>query len=455
MLEWFFGENREGNERKQDFNGHVERDTVTMESVSGSSEAAEEDLDSFLFGESDTSGEEDGDKFSIESPDTPEKQAQLSLLQKVRKDVEDFDYHITQNEIHLKHSREQLIGFRAFVQKTDVEMAQIHRLHQQNAELEHKIGNLDKRGDELRNLLDQEKALHSATKNRNSDFKNVLGAARSEIVTLSERDAKLREQLEQYSISSSKREVVLLEASRQAEQLLAENKVLEENYQRANFDMNKYYTEATVLQKTLDEIKENGRQGTAEIDRLSADVASTTETLDRKQAENIELRSRLDNMVAENSANDKRNSSNIRIRDEELFSLRSQAEGLQSELRVRNQMLTQANEENKNSIEEIKVSSAVTQSMSEKLAHEVSQNEEQRKHLTEANEKIAEINERYKERLGELEFTRQENLRLKRLLKAELQMFEQSINRMPVAKNGSKKSQPQAAAPEPDNQKLN
>jgi cell shape-determining protein MreC len=75
--------------------------------------------------------------------------------------------------------------------------------------------------------------------------------------------------------------------------------------------------------------------------------------------------------------------------------------------------------------------------------------------LTEANEKIAEINKRYKERLGELEFTRQENLRLKRLLKTELQMFEQSINSLPVAKNGSKKGQSQPAAPEPDSQKLN
>jgi len=70
----------------------------------------DDDLDSFLFGEQDNSVEEDGNKFSLESPDTPEKQAQLSLLQKVRKDVEDFDYHITQNEIHLKHSREQLIA---------------------------------------------------------------------------------------------------------------------------------------------------------------------------------------------------------------------------------------------------------------------------------------------------------------------------------------------------------
>lgn len=455
MLEWFFGENREEHKQKEDVSGQAELDAVTADYNTDPDVVDKDDNDSFLFELPNNSAEEDDGHSSIESLDSPEKHAQLSLLQKVRKDVEDFDYHITQNEIHLKHSREQLIGFRAFVQKTDVEMAQVHRLQQQNGDFAEKLGKLDNRASEIRNLLDQEKASHAATKNRNNDFKNVLGSARSEIVTLSERNSKLRDQLEQYSTSSSKREVKLLEASRQSEQLLAENKVLEENYQRANFDMNKFCKEATVLQKMLDEIKENGRQGTAEIDRLSADAASTRETLDKSKAENTELKSRLDNMVAESTASDKRNSSKVRIRDEELFSLRSQVEGLQSELRVRNQMLTQASEEGNNAREELKVSTATAHSIGEKLAHEVSQNEEQRKHMMEANEKIAEVNKRYEERLGELERSRQENLRLKRLLKTELQMFEQSISSLPVAKNGSSKRRTQAAIPEPESSKLN
>ncbi len=455
MLEWVFGEKRV----KDVENEEVDRDTGfearSLDGDNSSNGDASDDSDSFLFEATTETTDETDHAFSIESLDTPEFHAQQSLLLKVRNDVEDFDHHITQNEIHLKHTREQLIGFRAFVQQTDVELAQIHGLNRQNSDLKKKLDGEDRRANELQNRLDSEMAEHAATKNRNFEFKDVLGTARAEIITLSTGTSKLRAQLKRYETSSSKREALMQGATRKAEQLLAENKVLDEKYQRANFDMNKFYKEATVLQKTIDEINENGRQGTVEIDRLAADLTGATESIDKYQAENVELRSRLDNMIAESAAIDKRNNSKIRIRDEEMYSLRSQVEGLQSELRVRNQMLTQVTEEGSKLDDELKIATSTAQSTREQLAHAVSQNEEQRKSLTEANERIAEVNKRYKGMLGELEQSRQENLRLKRLLKAELQMFEQSISSLQVAKNGTKKSRSQANIPDPLSAKLN
>ncbi len=455
MLEWVFGENREEHEQKEEVSKKVDLGAVPAEYDSESNGVAIDDNDSLLFDMPDDPVQENGDEYATESLDSPERHAQQGLFKKIRKDVDDFDYHITQNEIHLKHAREQLIGFRSFLQQTDVEMEQNHRLLRQNNELVTRLDSETQRSRELRSLLDTEMAGHSATRNRSIEFKDLLSSARGENVTLTARTGKLREQLEQYSTSSGKREASLLEASRRSEQLLAENKVLEENYQRANIDMNKFCKEATVLQKTLDEINENGRQGTAEADRLSADVASATEALDKFQAENVELRSRLDNMVAENSASDKRNNSKIRIRDEELFSLRSQVEGLQSELRVRNQMLIQASEEGKKARDDLNIAASTAQSVGEQLTRAVNQNEEQRKHMIEANAKIAEVNTRYKDRLSELEQSRQENLRLKRLLKTELQMFEQTISALPVGKNGTKKRRAQVAIPDPESTKLN
>ncbi len=455
MLEWVFGEKRIKDVENEEVNQDTGLDAQSPDQGNFSNGDATDDSDSFLFETAAETTDENDDAVLIESLDTPEVHAQQSLLLKVRKDVEDFDHHITQNEIHLKHTREQLIGFRTFVQQTDVELAQIHRLTRQNDDLKKKLNGEDLRANELQSRLDSEMAEHAATRNRNIEFKEVLGTARAEIITLSTGTSKLRAQLKQYETSSSKREVLSQEATRKAEQLLAENKVLDEKYQRANFDMNKFYKEATVLQKTIDEINENGRQGTAEIDRLSADLTGATETIDKYQAENVELQSRLNNMIAESAAIDKRNISKIRIRDEEMYSLRSQVEGLQSELRVRNQMLTQATEEGSKLDEDLKIATSTAQSTREQLTREVSQNEEQRNSLTEANERIAEVNKRYKGMLAELEHSRQENLRLKRLLKAELQMFEQSISSLQVAKNGSKKSRSQANIPDPQSAKLN
>jgi DNA repair exonuclease SbcCD ATPase subunit len=455
MLEWVFGEKRIKDVENEEVDQNTGSETLSSNRDNLSNGDASDESDSFLFEATTETIDETDHAFSIESLDTPEFHAQQSLLLKVRNDVEDFDHHITQNEIHLKHTREQLIGFRAFVQQTDVELAQIHGLNRQNSDLKRKLDGEDQRASELQSRLDNEIAEHAATKNRNFEFKDVLGTARAEIITLSTGTSKLRAQLKRYETSSSKREALLQGATRKAEQLLAENKVLDEKYQRANFDMNKFYKEATVLQKTIDEINENGRQGTAEIDRLAADLTGATESVDKYQAENVELQSRLDNMIAESAAIDKRNNSKIRIRDEEMYSLRSQVEGLQSELRVRNQMLTQATEEGSKLDEELKIATSKAQSFREQLTHEVSQNEEQRKSLTEANERIAEVNKRYKGMLSELEQSRQENLRLKRLLKAELQMFEQSISSLQVAKNGTKKSRSRANIPDPQSAKLN
>ncbi len=455
MLEWVFGEKR----IKDVENEEVDRDTgleiQSSDSDNFSNGDPTDDNDSFLFEAATETTSGNNGALLVESLDTPEFHAQQNLLQKIREDVDDFDNHITQNEIHLKHSREQLIGFRAFVQQTDVELAQIHRLNRQNSDLKRKLDGEDQRTSELQNRLENEIAEHAATRNRNSEFKDVLGTARAEIIALSTGTSKLGAQLKKYETSSNKREAMLQGATRKAEQLLAENKVLDEKYQRANFDMNRFYKEATVLQKTIDEINENGRQGTSEIDRLSADLTGATETVDKFQAENVELQSRLDNMIAESAAIDKRNNSKIRIRDEEMYSLRSQVEGLQSELRVRDEMLTQTTQEGHRLDEELKAATSTAQSTREQLAHEVNQNEEQRKSLTEANNRISEVNKRYKDMLGELEHSRQENLRLKRLLKAELQMFEQSISSLQVAKNGTKKSRSQENIPDPQSAKLN
>lgn len=446
MMKWAFGANREEYEQDEELTGDVEPDPQQPDhDLSQNGSAVDEDED-LLFDPPSVAAGENADDPLGESVESPERHAQLSLLTKIRKDIDDFDNHITQNEIQLKHSREQLIGFKTFVQQTDAEMEQIYRLRKRSDELERELTSQERKSGELQNVLDIEKSRHAATRNRNLEFKGVLNSARGEIVSLAEQNSKLREKLEKFSSSSDLREGKFLDVTRQAERLSAENIVLDDNYQRASLEMNVLSKKATELQKKLDEMVDHGHQDTAEVDRITAKLTSATDVLDKYQAENVELLSKLETMMAESAASDKRNNNKVRLREEEMFSLRSQVKGLQSELRVRNQMLNQSVDESKKARSEMKISLKATKELGEELEREVSQHQEQREQLLDANSKISEVNNRYKEMLSELEHSRQENLRLKRLLKTELQAFEKSINKLPVAKNDKQEHFSQADA---------
>lgn len=454
-MKWVFGGDSDKAEQNEEFSQSAQTMSDDEAGVSLDYDDIFEPDESAIFDDPSDLNFQEPTSEEVESVETPDRHAQQSLISKIRKDIEDFDYHITQNELHLKHSREQLDGFKSFVQATDVEMEQIHRLRRLNQELTSKVVADDLGASELQQQLEAERANLAATRNRNNEYKEVLAAARNEIISLVKRDGKLRDQLEQYAKASSKREAKMLEVARQSERHIAENKVLGDSLQRAQFELDNYRKNATELQKKLDEQLENGRQDRAEFDRMAASVASTTETLEKYQADNIELRSKLDNLITENQATEKRSIAKVRVREEELFSLRSQVEGLQSELRVRNQMLTQAVDEAKTARSEMKSSSAMAQSATEQLTREIKEHEEQRLLLTTANTEIAEVNKRFNEMLGELEQSRRENLHLKRMLKAERQMFEQSINSLPTAKAEAKEGSRLSEMADQDNSKLN
>ncbi|MBZ0217880.1 MAG: hypothetical protein K8F25_15080, partial [Fimbriimonadaceae bacterium] len=227
MMKWVFGGDRDKVEQYEELNQDHSLEGAAVADASHDHDDIFDEDDSLLFDTPINTDNLGSEKALLESIESPQRHAQLNLIEKIRKDIEDFDFHITQNELHLKHSREQLDGFKSFVQATDVEMEQIHRLRRMNEELTSKVVADDVSVSELHRQLEAERASLAAIKNRNNEYKDVLTAARNEIISLIKRDSKLREQLEHYSRASTKREAKLLEVTRQSERLVAENKVLE------------------------------------------------------------------------------------------------------------------------------------------------------------------------------------------------------------------------------------
>ncbi|MEO1199337.1 MAG: hypothetical protein AAFX39_08895 [Pseudomonadota bacterium] len=280
----------------------------------------------------------------------------------------------------------------------------------------------------LQQELDVERANAAALQNRQTEFRAALEKARGELVMLIDADRAHREEIENLTDVAGDREVELLEQSRAVDRLVAENKILKETNERVSTELDVYVKRANELEKNLDVAREMNDAGEEEIERLSTELIAANENVDNYQAENVELRSRLENAIAENAAVEKRSSEKVRIREDELFSLRSRVDGLQSELRIRGQMLSQAVDELRGAKSEAKVAKSTSEDLSEQLVREVQQREEHREALLNANAEISEVNKRFNELLGELEKARRENEHLKRMIKVERQKLEFAVD---------------------------
>lgn len=365
---------------------------------------------------------------------TPERHAQLSLISKLSKDLEEFEKNISQNEFHLRHTREKLSSFKSFVEHADVEFDEIHRLRKQRSDLSRDLASEAALNKELQRALEMERANVTAIRERMDGYRTVLEDARKEIVNLGERDRRHREKIDDLTDAVAKREARLQELVNRSERLSAESQGLKDNNERMNTALARYKEAATALAKKVDDLIEMGAKAQEEIDRLTASLTVANESLDGYQAENVHLQSQLDNVLAEKKALERRISDKVRIREEEVFSLRSRIDGIQSELRIKDQLLAQTTDEVKAARTGQEAAESSVKGLTEQIAREVRQREEYRDRLTASNNEIAEVNERFKGLMEELEQARRENLVLQRMLKAERQKVELAVNSVPGTK---------------------
>lgn len=418
------------------FGNDTARESSAQQSVDDARERAGTDQNLLTAGNDDRSvGQDDelalpeieatsggGDRLELE------RQKRLRMLEKVNKDVEAFEDNLTNSEFHLKHSREQLRWFKSFAHQAELDLEDSFRVQRQRQELVVQLTDEQSRAARLQQELDVERANAAALQNRQTEFRAALEKARGELVMLIDADRAHREEIENLTDVAGDREVELLEQSRAVDRLVAENKILKETNERVSTELDVYVKRANELEKNLDVAREMNDAGEEEIERLSTELIAANENVDNYQAENVELRSRLENAIAENAAVEKRSSEKVRIREDELFSLRSRVDGLQSELRIRGQMLSQAVDELRGAKSEAKVAKSTSEDLSEQLVREVQQREEHREALLNANAEISEVNKRFNELLGELEKARRENEHLKRMIKVERQKLEFAVD---------------------------
>lgn len=384
----------------------------------------------------------------------PERQKLTTLISTINHDIDVFENNITQNEFHLKHSREQLRGFKAFVHQAEVDFEDIFRLREQKNDLAEQLDMARTRANTLQRELDVERANAAAVQNRIAEFRNALETARSELVAAVEKDRAYREEIEKFNLNAAERETELLDVRRLADKLVAENKVLKEDNERLSSDLVVSVKKATELEKSLDSAVETASTDRDDIERLTADLVAATDSLDNYQAENVELQSRLENAIAENAALEKRAMEKVRIREDELFSLRARVDALQSELRIKAQMVSQAMDESRVARSEAKVAKAAAQDLSEQLVREVQRREEHREQLLAANAENAELTKRFNHLIEELEMARRENLHLQRMLRVERHKHEYALE-APLTSEEEAKKDLLANMPEPDTSKPN
>ena len=353
----------------------------------------------------------------------PARLRRETFVENVAKDIVALDDALTKNELYISQSREQLKRFKTFAQNAEIDIDVMYRLRAENKDFVSNIANLQIQNDKLQAKLEVEKANSSAALNRFTEVRGALETAREDIVTMIDNNSQHREEINNFSVVAVQRENELLQANRSVERISSENQSLYGQCERFVSELDVSHRNTTELEKSLEETaaKLNAEQIVNE--KLAGENKSHIQNSDSLQAKNVELKSRLQSAQHEAVEVEKRASDTDRITDEELYSLRSRVERLQSQLRVKSQINSDLEDNAKTAGADAKVSKEAARDLHDRLVEAIREREQDQQQVSRLNNDISEQNKRFDQLLVNLEELRRENTKLRRSLKIQKQIW--------------------------------
>ncbi|MBL4726063.1 MAG: hypothetical protein JKY83_05205 [Rhizobiaceae bacterium] len=346
-----------------------------------------------------------------------------TFIESVKNDINEFDKALSQNELFVRQSREQLKRFKEFTRSSEVDLDIVYRLRTSNEALTQDVGHFKKQADQLQSHLETEKAKFVAANNRYAEIRSALEKARENIVVQIEQDTNNRKEIAQLGAVAVQRETELSRLKRSLEKLEIEYDASRDQNQRYAVDMDVKINRSMELEKKLEETSNEFELEQMSNEKLVSENRSMYQSMEGLQTENVELRSRLKDSEYEALEVDKRASEKSRITDDELYSAQARVESLQSQLRVKSQVAENLQEQTKTALAEAEVSKEGSRDLHGRLVEAMRQRDQDREQVTNLNEEIEELNKRFEKTLGEMEQSRKENLRLTRTLRLQKQAW--------------------------------
>lgn len=349
---------------------------------------------------------------------------QANALSKILNDIEAAEKSVAEREIEVRYSNEQIKSFKTFVKKAEIELENSVRLSNERDSLSEQVNKFSQDNSELKSKLEEERSNLAAAKTSNEKYRVALENARADIIRLMERDSDFREEIETITSDLSKVDAERGALASEAENLRAERQVLSDRAQRLEreFDANEH--KLTELKKSYDAVAEERNIIMERQEQTSAEASAALKSLETYQVENAELRSQVSNAKLESDSQRRQYEEKIRIREEEIYSLRAKVSTMQSESRVKDQVLHQSRDDLSIANTEVKASKEIAQKMRVSMEDQRGKAEQYRSQLSDLNTQISVMSVKYDTALVELEAARKENQRLARALKIETQKME-------------------------------
>ncbi|PCI05650.1 MAG: hypothetical protein COB78_03400 [Hyphomicrobiales bacterium] len=372
-----------------------------------------------------------------------------SFIEGVKNDINEMDKALSQNELFVRQSREQLKRFKEFARSSEVDLDIVYRLRTSNEALTQDVAHFKKQSDVLQGNLETEKAKFVAANNRYAEIRSALEKARENIVIQIEQDTNNRKEIAQLGAVAVQRETELSRLKRALEKLEIEYDASRDQNQRYAVEMDVKINRSMELEKKLEETSNEFELEQMANEKLVSENKSMYQSMDGLQTENVELRSRLKDAEYEALEVDKRAGEKSRITDDELYSAQARVESLQSQLRVKSQVAENLQEQTKTALAEAEVSKEGSRDLHGRLVEAMRQRDQDREQVTNLNGEIEELNKRFEKILGEMEQSRKENLRLTRTLRLQKQAWGGTADMASQEFEGDKIQTPPAVAKKP------
>lgn len=385
---------------------------------------------SFLFG-SGKSDAESGENIEI-SPDSlsenvelqsesenslmsPVAQERRRAVDGIRQDLSYFDDQLTKNEIFAVKTRENLRKIEDLLHRSEIDLEEITTLKSDLSSQSKQLKSATEQVSDLSIQLADTNTKLRAEAERVDELRGSLESTRLENTELTEqlsnernRTRTLSKQVSQLESLSSRLEAKLVD-------LKSENHVFNETIERQNAEIAQVSAEHREMDKRVAEIEKMNGLLQNERDKLSATLNDRQERIANLTSERLALQSSNESLKVEMNSKERHAADKLRGRDDEIFTLKSEIDTLNSQLNVRKQMFAQAQQDMNSAKAMAKVAKDSLAEMEERLVQNNLATEQDRRKLLDANDETSQLNARYTALLKEFDQVKRENASLRRI----------------------------------------
>ncbi len=346
-----------------------------------------------------------------------EAKARKRKMTSIRGDLTYFDEQMTKAEIFAVKSRENFKKLKDFLHESEMELDQVDDLKAELRDKGNEIKRLSERTVELRTALSEKDAKLISEEARLVETRDMLERARGETTGVVEQLSDSENEVRDLKKSKMALEAANAQAAARLVDLEAENHIFNDMIERHTKEITAYSNSNRELEKRVAELEKYQNALKNERDRLSGVLMQREDRISKMVNIEQELRSSNENLREEVASKDRHSADKLRSREDEIYSLKSEVDTLQSQLSVRTQMFNQGQQDMNSAKAMAKVAKDSAEEMEARLVQNNMEIEQLRRKLMESNEEISELNARYSRVLKDLEQTKRENSGLQRIQK--------------------------------------